>query len=492
MATKINASENEVLETISQCLPHLPNIYFVLDGVDECEDQEKLVKQLDEWSSTHRLKVLVFSRPDVAKLRRTIPEQNRIQLNRTVLDSDIVMYLKPEIGSLLEERLLPECSNTDIIMDHLLDRAEGMFLWVRLMVRFLSSPAMTKSQRLQTIMESDTEGLDRLDEMYCRIQARITSTDPYSRELAHKALMWVAYSTYPISSFALQDAICPDGWDDDVDESTESFDHAVIVACSGLVEKNTHGDFRYIHLTALRFTQFSSTRTRSLTPLIPNESASKSLLASRCISYLCHQLPCKPLSGQMGISISFAALNNQWPLLDLASKAWILWCTEAIGSAHKSGISVELTSMISLAEDYLRMRVNLLVWLEVVYTCRQSMVWWKNYAKIIKTSCQLCIDLRAKALLSNLYQLIYDLSIIDSNWGRSLHSNPSEIWGDVTIFAKSRFFASTKAGSLEELAPHLQTATEEDELQSICPTFTHTVCSSTGDRVAILSIFPSK
>lgn len=491
MVTKIKASENEVVEAVSQCLPHLPNLYFILDGIDECEDLENLVKQLTHWSSIYGLKVLVFSRPDVAKLRRTVPESSRIQLTRTVLDPDIAMYIKPEIDSLLEECLLPGYSNTHLIINHLVSRAEGMFLWVRLMVSYLSSPAMTKSQRLETIMESDTQGLDRLDEMYCRIQARIASSDPYSRGFAHKSLMWVAYSPYPISSLALKSAICPDGWDDDVDGSTKAFDHAIIVACSGLIEKNTHRDYQYIHLTALRFTRLGSPRAISLAPLLPSESAAKSLLAIRCITHLANELPCKPLSSQRGISISSAALDSQWPLLRLASQSWILLCAGAISATQETNISVELTSMIGLSEDYLRMGVNLLVWLEVIYTFEQSPL-WRGFAEIITTSMQHCTLERARCLLSSLRRLVDDLADIERNWSRTLSSNASEIYGDITVFTKSLFFASTKAGSLEQLRPYVKQATEGIQIPSVQPTFTHTVYSPAADRVAVLSIFPSE
>ncbi|RYP78188.1 hypothetical protein DL771_000665 [Monosporascus sp. 5C6A] len=112
-----------------------------------------------------------------------------------------------------EQGFLHEIIDLATMVQHVAKRAEGMFLWARVMVAYLNSPALTRERRIDTIMEQTPRGLERLEDLYCRIQDRIDSLDGPSRELAHKALLWVAYAQ--LSSPELKEAIFPEGSDAD-------------------------------------------------------------------------------------------------------------------------------------------------------------------------------------------------------------------------------------------------------------------------------------
>ncbi|KAK0649423.1 hypothetical protein B0T16DRAFT_410052 [Cercophora newfieldiana] len=303
MATKLTpASVNELVEAISQCLPHLPNLFFVLDALDECEDSDKLLKQLRQWCDSSPLRVLLLSRPDLASLRRTIPAGSKMLLDRNFINGDIAMYLQPEIEIMCLEGLLPSYADVGSIVNHLVDRAEGMFLWARLMVNYISSQeALTRRQRMDMIMEPKSEGLDSLGDLYDRIANRIRSSTPRNKELAHKALLWIAHTC--LDSLELREAIWPESRDpEDKDETgTEQFEHAVIITCCcGLVEKRQTGKFHYIHLTALEFARLGSTFSeRPNGALIPGEGEAKVAIVARLLSYLA-ALPPRPLFGQLG------------------------------------------------------------------------------------------------------------------------------------------------------------------------------------------------
>ena len=492
MQTERHASESELVEIISQCLPHLPNLYFVTDGVDECTESANLLRQLAEWCTCSPLRAVLFSRPDVASLCRSVRRDRQIQLARHVLDADIGRYVKSSVKELLEQRLLPSGADIESIVSHLIDRAEGMFLWIRLMVSYLNSPGMTRSERLAVIMEPNTEGLDRLDEMYSRIQARIDSSNPHSKSLARRALLWTVHVS--LSSSELQEALYPNGWDSEND-GTDRFDHAVIIVCCGLLEKAQNGRFQFIHLTARVFAERGSPRYGA--PLTPGRIQGKALLATRCLSYLSSHIPAKPLSGRMQVRAGRPELQQQWPLLEFVTVNWITFLLDSVKSCGDAPEVTEVTQMVQLASAFIGQPLRLMVWIEAFYTyCTASVDFLASVQNALR-----CLDTSAvhstrpkerMHLLSEINELVGELCRINKTWGETLHKNPAEIWGDVTVFTKSRFMVSTRAASVETLAPRLERGRRNAVADAIIPTFSISMSSSDAARLGILSIFPNE
>ncbi|KAL1622617.1 hypothetical protein SLS56_008664 [Neofusicoccum ribis] len=179
--SKASASEHEVLELLQMVFPRLSDVYIILDGVDECADCAKLVSEVQLFCANPSVKVLLFSRPHVAPLRRVIKSDHIISLSRTVMNEDIRVFLRAQLAVLADKNRFPSSSNLLSIEDELLDRADGMFLWARLMICYLDSPALTKSQRVNTIFKTTPVGLD---EMYDRILRQIQNMDGASQQLA--------------------------------------------------------------------------------------------------------------------------------------------------------------------------------------------------------------------------------------------------------------------------------------------------------------------
>lgn len=511
-ATINRASESEIVDTISQCLPHLPNLYFVIDAIDESSEDHRLIQQLSKWCEGSPLKVLLFSRPDVASLRRRIPETNRIILSEANVNADIACYLNIEINNLIQDNLLPCDVDQSNILSHLVHRAEGMFLWARLIIAYLNGPAMTQYQRLKTIMEVNTEGLDQLDEMYKCIEARINSMDPYSKQLARQSLMWVSYSM--LTPGELKEALFAEGWDMEPRDMSEQFEHAVIIVCGGLVEKHIKagGCFRYIHLTALEFVQRGSRSPRHIGhPLIPSESISKALIATRCISSL-ETIPQRPLSARLGQPALLPTVKKQWPLLRFAL-GWMELSLQAIASSLSTDTPAqEVLDMVDRASEYLRNGLSIMVWVEAWYsfhtatnvpipehtTSNTRTIEVANFAVLQNTIGDLSRAMSLEVIqnankfhfyLSEAQEFVQDMILLQTEWGKVLSSSPHEIWGDVTIFTKSRFFVSTKAASAECLAPEMMVGTYHDPRKTTKPTFSISMSSVDGRQLAVLAIF---
>ncbi|KAI0477577.1 hypothetical protein GGR56DRAFT_665513 [Xylariaceae sp. FL0804] len=476
------ASTDELVETILQY------------GIDECVDNESLVTQLCRWCESTPLRVIMASRPSVPVLRRLVPDKNRLQLSRSVLDGDIYLYLGGEIRALAEEGLLPARADEGHIVNHLTNRAEGMFLWAKLMICLLRSPVMTRAQRQELIMEEKTERLDRLEEIYERIQMRVDGADRHSRDLARRALMWAAHAT--LASPALRVALYPDGWDLDDEGTTEQFDHAVIIATCGLVEKKRDGNFYFIHLTALQFAREGSQRQGPFGPLLPSDSESKASMAVRCIAYLSSTIPARPLAEQLGIVAERRDVRDRWPFLEFSSLQWLSLSLHALGGARPetASITTGLSKMVRTVSDYLNMRIALMTWIESLYTFTESaydlLQDWGRRAKLLSQRSD--IPQMRDAIL-DLEEFLSDLKRIQVDWGGTLLTRPCEIWGDVTIFTRSRFLRTTAAADIESLAPRLEKQGPAgcDIPETVKPTFSVSMASADGQELAVLSVFPS-
>lgn len=77
---------------------------------------------------------------------------------------DIRIYLSNRLFELLYDGLLPDDMDLGYLFARLLRRATGMFLWVKLMILYLSSHALAINEGLEAC--EDTNLPEGLDETY--------------------------------------------------------------------------------------------------------------------------------------------------------------------------------------------------------------------------------------------------------------------------------------------------------------------------------------
>jgi hypothetical protein len=487
LSVRSRASERELLDTLELCLQHVSNPYFVLDGIDECMDASKLVQSISRLCCHTPLRVILFSRPNFAYLRRSVPVERRVILERKILDEDIAQYFDHKLEELLEAGLIPEMIEIESLKQRLLSRAEGMFLWARLMIGYLTSPALTRAQRITAMMESTPEGLDA---MYRRIIRSIQKLDQPSRDLASRAFMWIAYGGSPFSAIELKAAIFSDTWDNDENNGAEKLEFALVVSCCGLVEKRSNGYFYFIHLTAQEFLSSMSASSGASDIMLPTRVDGTLRIVASCLSYLLHQVPQQPLSGSLKLDATPEDIRARLPFLYYSSTQWIRLWQNIDDQMFKEGFNEKaLTEFARHLSAFLEARLTIMVWIETIYTfqgetCIADLT---GLADRLQKYSKKFPALDLKDLQFNLNAFSADMSKLSLAWAKTLELHPQEIWGDVTVFLESRFLVQTAAASLETLAPQLSTKSEYHN-----PLFSTSKSSSEGSKIAILSIYPSK
>ncbi|KAH6889829.1 hypothetical protein B0T10DRAFT_486893 [Thelonectria olida] len=479
------ATGNELLALIRKALCHLSDATIVLDGIDECDSVDKLCKETFSWCRDGNVKLLVLSRPNVAPLRRHVKTEAQIMLPRMHLDEDITTYLTPMVLDMKEDGLLSSDLREDDIVERLVSRAEGMFLWARLMITYLHSPALTRTERTETIMVTTPDGIG---EVYQRIHSQVLSLDRPSRELACNALTWTMYCPRQLGCSEMRHAIKPGDYAASSEASNSQFHDALILSCCGLLEKSYKGGvYQYIHLSARDYLLSQTSQgDHALTPLVLEEHQAHAQILKRFVSILAYELPLRPLSEMMG-RYGLDDIKEAFPLLQIASEEWIPSYLAHSNPCSAEDIDMGVSQLIS---NFLSLRLNVMIWIESLYTFSATFIAASGRGMSAQATQSLKhhnLPTSIRTCLSEVSQLLVDLQDLDQDWGPALSANPSALWEDITLFSKSRFLVPTKAGSLQSFAPSLRVDGKETS-----PTFSVSRSSEDGNHLATLAIYPPR
>ncbi|KAF9260172.1 hypothetical protein L218DRAFT_1055205, partial [Marasmius fiardii PR-910] len=149
---------------------HLPQL-VIIDGVDECiriESQERLLQMIQATTPTLPLDFLIFSRPephicDIFHSNTFIPSPFHLSLGdfATEVRKDIEKYLCSEFSRIRKKHqciLLSQPASWpgDLIIQQLLDRATGQFIYATTVIKYIDIGKMpvTPMQRLDIILQA--------------------------------------------------------------------------------------------------------------------------------------------------------------------------------------------------------------------------------------------------------------------------------------------------------------------------------------------------
>ncbi|KAL9039167.1 MAG: hypothetical protein Q9180_002691 [Flavoplaca navasiana] len=266
----------EVLKILDEVVHDFNTVYLVIDALDESSEQDRniLLKQTKALSGNIRLLVTTRHVDDIVNRFRNCP---RIEIRAT--DADLTKYISSRVST--EKRL------GRILQDHpplenqlcklVTAKADGMFLAAKFHMDALSSRGSLKSLRkaLRTLPTT-------LDELYNDALHRIEAQSPEDRQLAFKALRWVAYTYRPLGFRALQEALAIEPGEEDFDRDGLYPTGLVVDVCAGLlaVDMDT-GRVRLVHYTAQVFLD------SILVSRFPDAHA---IIAGDCLTYLSYKL----------------------------------------------------------------------------------------------------------------------------------------------------------------------------------------------------------
>lgn len=251
--------------------------YWVLDALDECSGFELLVAILASIERHARIRILITSRklPEItqtfADLRRNPTATISVCAEEISLEdtkTDIRLYLE---GNRHKFHVGDE-KQKDAFSDRVLDKSEGCFLWVRIVLDELAS-AWSVGQVQRILDEVPRE----MDPLYSRALAIMSSRPGPSRDLARAILTWIICAVRPLSVTELREALKLD-----LDDEIPELEVAIASLCAQLIHIDKAGRAMIVHLTAKTFL----TNNRLQSEFRIDEKLGHLRLATSCLKFL--------------------------------------------------------------------------------------------------------------------------------------------------------------------------------------------------------------
>ncbi|KAE8157722.1 hypothetical protein BDV40DRAFT_277652 [Aspergillus tamarii] len=177
------------------------NVYILLDGVDEAFDEERraflsLAKDLYDPAEESRLQLAVIGRPHISDqlLEGLEVEVPTIHVTTQKNSRDINQYIHASIKKSVVLRRVSAKLRQEIV-EKLSARAEGMFLWVNLMLQEL-----VKKRNESSIRKALDQAPKGLKEMLRHVLVSFsTSSNEEELEFLNEILLWVTCSRQPLT-----------------------------------------------------------------------------------------------------------------------------------------------------------------------------------------------------------------------------------------------------------------------------------------------------
>ena len=234
----------------------LPSSYIIVDGLDECDPEQQkhmlakldilLLLRKDEIPTRPEVKILICSRETKATPAR-LKNEPTISLTKEDehVSRDIRTYTRNNI-QVLYDRF--EASIVDKLADDIVNKANGMFLWVQLVLSVLCEQLSLRD--LQTTVKELPASLTGV---YIAIMRRLEeATDDRDRRRVRSIFNWLSFSRRPLKVWELCDTLVFDEPGQHLDQNTV-LGKDVINICKPLIEEHADGAVAFVHFSAKEF-----------------------------------------------------------------------------------------------------------------------------------------------------------------------------------------------------------------------------------------------
>lgn len=250
-------------------LPAQGPFFWIIDGLDEAESANDLLKLVSKIRSAAKVNVLLISRPtnDLSKyVNEHLPSVVHEHIDSADTFEDIRDYVQIAV-----QKILPDGHSQEDIVQDIMSKASGSFLWVKLALDRIRDNWYTKAD-IRIALDELPAGMESL---YERMVETISRQPERTRGMATRILTWVTCSFSPLDVTELEVALKPEF------EGFVNLGRTAEEICGQFVVVNK-SKVTLIHHTAR---QFLLRRTVKLPATIP-EQESHTHAATRCIDFL--------------------------------------------------------------------------------------------------------------------------------------------------------------------------------------------------------------
>ncbi|KAK1974128.1 hypothetical protein LZ30DRAFT_560493, partial [Colletotrichum cereale] len=244
--------------------------FWVLDGLDECDDRYELMKKLGEIQHNYPLRIFITSRLSA------VPAQN-YDLGRLRMHAEQSSKEESaeDIRTMVEANMhqfpVKDDTSRQELIQQIIEKADGCFLWVKLVVDELRKAYSPRD--IKRILDGVPAGMDAL---YSRILENMEQAK-YGKEIAKAILCWTVLAARPLTVDELSSALQLDKQDPIPDLGSKAAS-----ICDHLVYVDSKARVRMVHQTARDFLLQSHLQSE----FVIKRTEGHSRLANICLSYL--------------------------------------------------------------------------------------------------------------------------------------------------------------------------------------------------------------
>ncbi len=235
-----------------QLLPVVKLTRLVIDGIDEANQviQREVLKALLEIQKKVgcNYKLLVSSREE-PQIQKTLLSKSHLKLGAKTSEG-LGIYIAEKVKEVKSHFEGMEPALAAQVEKRLRSKAQGMFLWVRLVTAMLTQ-LMSEAEIEQAIDQLP----DGLDEAYGLILSRIRSLGSISRDRVFKVLFWLCTAYRPVTTHEVADGTILHTGQRELSKRTRSSNlrRDVVDACAPLLEESKNGTLQLVHFSAKEY-----------------------------------------------------------------------------------------------------------------------------------------------------------------------------------------------------------------------------------------------
>ncbi|PSN68713.1 hypothetical protein BS50DRAFT_490737 [Corynespora cassiicola Philippines] len=292
-SNKEKASSDDVVAVLSLLLRQ-HSTFLVIDGVDECNDVETFLTLLPEVCRKSDTRAILFSRPSIE-----IP----LEYQKWASDSPHIVSLSEEDNVADIEACVTESLNRmadqgffGISMDRTLiqnvaRKSDGTFLWASLLLKLLQSPVLSPNERRVALEQA--QYLEGVEALYHNIFSILDQQPQNEKQTSADAFCWLSSSINRLCIPAFQTALAT-GPGKSIKESQDicEFTDSITRLTCGLIEV-TDCSIIFSHSSVKEFLQ--SPKFVDSDFGLYDSSKVHARLATRCLTFLAHNIPKRPL-----------------------------------------------------------------------------------------------------------------------------------------------------------------------------------------------------
>ena len=393
--------------------PLQEDLYWVFDALDESDTPSALYDMLLKIRSKTPIKIFITSR-ETRELSNVVYNYPEKVIREPLTPADTYQDIRECVNTTIRANLPHDRENRDKVVEQILAKANGSFLWVKLTLETIRDSWHTQED-IRKAMQDIPEGMEPL---YAGMLNNVKQQNPRKLAIAKAILTWTVCSFRPLRLSELQAALAP------AFGEFLSLEETVSQVCGNFV-RVTNGEVSLVHITGRHFLL-----NRSLGFVDMHESHRK--LALACLRYISddnwrHIFALGPKNEKV---------NEEYPLLLYATHHWAYHVQHSVCTCDELWTALDTF-----------FNSHVLVWIHglaissslqtLIRTAQDLRYFAHRHARMQADTNEPPLSLRTHDT-QWLRSWAIDLIRIVGKFGRALLQNPLSIYQLIPIFSPSQ------------------------------------------------------